>query len=78
MKQQEINYKKYSKIHSQKRNANMEVLRVLAMFLIVAGHYVWTGVKQVAPPNVLNVNECLMGGKLCQHGIALGNCLHRC
>lgn len=62
MKQQEINYKKYSKIHSQKRNANMEVLRVLAMFLIVAGHYVWTGVKQVAPPNVLNVNECLMGG----------------
>lgn len=47
MKQQEINYKKYSKIHSQKRNANMEVLRVLAMFLIVAGHYVWTGVKQV-------------------------------
>lgn len=40
----------------------MEVLRVLAMFLIVAGHYVWTAVKQVMEPSVLCVNKSLIGG----------------
>lgn len=44
-------------IHQKERNTNMEVLRVLAMFLIVAGHYVWTDVKQVMPTGYLNVNE---------------------
>lgn len=43
------------------RNVNLEVLRVLAMFLIVAGHYVWTGVKQVMPSGYLDVNDCWGG-----------------
>lgn len=46
-----------SSIRKEKRNVNLEVLRVLAMFLIVAGHYVWTGVKQVMPSGYLDVND---------------------
>lgn len=44
------------------RNVNMEVLRVVAMFLIVAGHYIWNAVKQVMDPSMLNVNKSLIGG----------------
>lgn len=46
-----------SQMGKEKRNVNLEVLRVLAMFLIVAGHYVWTGVKQVMPSGYLDVND---------------------
>lgn len=45
----------------QKRNVNMEVLRVVAMLLIVAGHYVWFALKDAMPPSVLNV-KTIMGG----------------
>lgn len=45
-----------------KRNVNMEVLRVVAMFLIVAGHYIYTGVRHVMDPTMLNVTNGVLGG----------------
>lgn len=43
------------------RNINVEVLRVVAMFLIVTSHYVWYVVKAQMDPSVLNVSS-IMGG----------------
>lgn len=45
----------------KERNINMEMLRVVAMFLIVVGHYMWMAVKNVMDPSILNVKS-LMGG----------------
>lgn len=61
-------------MNQKEKNMNVEVLRVLAMFLIVAGHYVWTGVKQVMNPNVFDVNTVYGGGKLCLYGTLVGVC----
>lgn len=41
----------------KKRDINAELLRVLAMILIVSGHYIYTGVKKTMDPSLFDVKD---------------------
>ena len=55
-----------------KRQKNIEVLRVLSMFLIVVSHYIYHGLKNSSNHTNYDVSTA-MGGKLCDNGIFVDN-----
>jgi len=53
--------------NSLKRNSNIELLRVLSMFLIVCSHYIYHGLKEQGFDR-FDLNTIMGGGKLFDYG----------
>ncbi len=48
-----------------KRLANFELLRILAMFLVIVGHYIFHGLKTNDNYIYWDVSNLMGGGELC-------------